>query len=103
MAIRQRERASARMASWESVNIISGWVVSARQDTPGRSCRLWRDRDASRTRCMPVHHSLRDIVHANPERSFMHLVITLAVAIGTALLIGCAEPLAPDSADHAPS
>lgn len=33
----------------------------------------------------------------------MHLVITLAVAIGTALLVGCAEPLAPDSADYAAS
>ena len=60
-----------------------------------------RDRDAPRMKRMPVHHTLHDIVHANLERSFMHLVITLAVAIGTALLIGCAEPVAPDAADHA--
>ena len=33
----------------------------------------------------------------------MHLVITLAVALGTAFLNGCAEPLGPDSADKAPS
>lgn len=33
----------------------------------------------------------------------MHLVITLAVAMGTALLIGCAEPSAPHAGDNAPS
>ncbi|MDQ4079598.1 MAG: hypothetical protein M3125_02475 [Gemmatimonadota bacterium] len=33
----------------------------------------------------------------------MHFVITLAVAIGTALLIGCAEPLAPDSSENTPT
>jgi hypothetical protein len=61
-----------------------------------------RARDTSRMKCVPLPSPLHDIVRANSERSFMHLVITLAVAIGAALLIGCAEPVAPDSAD-APS
>jgi hypothetical protein len=51
---------------------------------------------------VPLRSSVRDIVRPNSARSFMHLVITLAVAIGTALLIGCAEPVAPDPTD-APS
>ena len=33
----------------------------------------------------------------------MHLVITLAVAVCTALLSGCAQPSAPDAAGNAPS
>jgi hypothetical protein len=41
-----------------------------------------------------------DILRANSERSFMHLVITLAVAVGAALLIGCAEPVAPAAVNN---
>jgi hypothetical protein len=52
---------------------------------------------------MPFQNAPRDIVGANPERGFMHLVITLAVAFGTALLIGCAEPVEPAAADNGSS
>lgn len=62
-----------------------------------------RDRDVPRVKSMPRASSPPDIVRANPERSFMHLVMTLAVALGTALLIACTEPVAPASSDTAPS